>query len=60
MLILHGEADETIPLSQGKALFAAAREPKRLIVYPGASHNNLRHFGARTDAIEFIESLAAE
>ena len=57
VLILHGDADQTIPLSQGKALFAAAREPKRLIVYPGGNHNDLRLHGAGIDAIEFIESL---
>ncbi len=57
VLILHGETDETIPLSQGKALFTAAREPKRLIVYPGADHNDLRLHGAMGDAIAFIEGL---
>ncbi len=60
LLILHGDADETIPLSQGQALFTAAREPKRLIVYPGADHNDLRLHGAGTDAIEFIEGLAGD
>ena len=58
VLILHGDADETIPLSQGRALLAAAREPKRLIVYPEAGHNELLLHGAGTDAIAFIESLA--
>jgi fermentation-respiration switch protein FrsA (DUF1100 family) len=58
VLILHGEVDEIIPLSQGRALFAAAREPKRLIVYPGAHHNDLRLHGAGIDAIKFIEGLA--
>ena len=58
VLILHGEADKTIPVSQGQALFTAAREPKRLIVYPGAAHNDLRLYGAGIDAIEFIEGLA--
>jgi len=60
ILILHGDADQTIPLSQGKALFDAAREPKRMIVYPGAHHNDLRLHGVGIDAIEFIESLAAD
>jgi fermentation-respiration switch protein FrsA (DUF1100 family) len=58
VLILHGEADEIIPLSQGKALFTAAREPKSLIVYPGAHHNDLRLHGDMGDAITFIEDLA--
>jgi fermentation-respiration switch protein FrsA (DUF1100 family) len=58
VLILHGDADQTIPLSQGKALFDAASEPKRLIVYPGGHHNDLRLNGAGIDAIRFIEDLA--
>ena len=60
VLILHGDADKTIPMSQGKALFDAAPEPKRLIVYPGGHHNDLRLYGAGVDAIIFIESLAWE
>jgi fermentation-respiration switch protein FrsA (DUF1100 family) len=57
ILILHGDADRTIPLSQGQALFDAASEPKRLIIYPGGRHNDLRLHGAGIDAITFIEEL---
>jgi fermentation-respiration switch protein FrsA (DUF1100 family) len=39
VLISHGEPDDTIPTEQGRALFAAANEPKELIVVPGAGHN---------------------
>ncbi len=41
VLIIHGTADETIPLSHGKRLFAAAPEPKRSFWVEGASHNDL-------------------
>lgn len=57
VLILHGDADRTIPVAQGRTLFDAAREPKRLIVYPGGRHNDLRLHGAGADAIAFIEAL---
>ena len=60
VLILHGDADATIPLSQGQALFNAATEPKRLIVYPGGRHNDLRLYGAGIEAIAFIEGLAGD
>ena len=60
VLILHGDADATIPLSQGRALFTAAREPKRLIVYPGAGHNDLYLHGSAADAIAFIEGLGGD
>ena len=58
VLMLHGDADATIPLSQGRALFTAANEPKRLIVYPGAGHNDLQLHGSGADASAFIEGLA--
>ncbi|WP_067829618.1 alpha/beta hydrolase [Nocardia inohanensis] len=41
VLIMHGEADEMLPVAMGRALFAAAPEPKELVVYPGAGHNDL-------------------
>lgn len=41
LLVLHGDRDEIVPLEQGEALHAAAPEPKRLHVFPGAGHNDL-------------------
>jgi len=38
LLMLHGEADPVIPLRHGKTLFAAANEPKTLVIYPGVHH----------------------
>ena len=57
VLILHGDADGTIPVAQGQALYDAAPEPKRLIVYPGGRHNDLRLHGAGQDTIAFIEAV---
>ena len=37
-LILHGETDELVPLSQAGELYAAARSPKHLEVFPGGDH----------------------
>lgn len=39
-LILHGERDEIVPLAHALRLFEIAREPKRIFVIPGASHND--------------------
>jgi fermentation-respiration switch protein FrsA (DUF1100 family) len=44
LLVLHGERDEIVPVSQGRALFDAAPEPKRLHVFPEAGHNDLIAF----------------
>ena len=41
LLVLHGARDAIVPLTHGEALFAAAPEPKRLHVVPGAGHNDL-------------------
>ncbi len=40
LLIRHGDADTIIPFEQGQRLFAAANEPKRMVVLPGGDHND--------------------
>ena len=40
LLILHGDQDETVPVSQANKLFDAANPPKRLQILPGAGHND--------------------
>lgn len=52
VLLSHGTADSTIPLALGEKLFAAANEPKTLVLVQGAGHNNwltedyIRHLDA--------------
>ena len=41
LLVLHGEQDDTIPISQGRKLYEAANEPKRFQVLDGATPNDL-------------------
>lgn len=38
ILIAHGDPDWTIPTSEAKLLYAAANEPKKLLIIPGAGH----------------------
>jgi len=38
VLIIHGEADDIVPVQRGRELFAAAREPKQLQVLPQIGH----------------------
>lgn len=40
LLVIHGEKDETIPISQGRKLFNAANPPKRFQALPDAEHND--------------------
>ena len=38
VFIAHCDADRRIPLSEGKRLFEAANQPKKIIVLPGCGH----------------------
>ena len=42
LLIVHGDADELVPVSQARRLFEAAGEPRQLVLLPGGEHR-LRH-----------------
>ena len=38
LLIMHGDADDTIPFWMGQRLFELAHEPKSFVPFPGAGH----------------------
>ena len=40
LLVLHGERDEVVPPSHGKALYEAAPDPKHLELFPDVGHND--------------------
>ena len=52
LLVLHGDRDETVPLDQGRALFKAASEPKRIRVLRGRGHDDLVERSGRKYANE--------
>lgn len=54
VLISHGDPDHTIPTTHGHALFAAAHEPKKLLIVSDAGHNV---FGSAGEA--YFDNLAA-
>jgi uncharacterized protein len=43
LLVIHGEADQLVPVTMGRAVHDAASAPKALLTYPGAPH--LDHLG---------------
>jgi fermentation-respiration switch protein FrsA (DUF1100 family) len=47
VLVVHGDRDEIVPISLGKRVFEAAREPKSFYLVPGADHNDLYVVGGR-------------
>ncbi len=38
VLLLHGDQDRIIPVSHGYQMYAAAGDPKELVIFPGADH----------------------
>lgn len=57
VLVLVPEADPAVPSEQAEAVFAAAREPKFRLDYPGATRVTLPEHGATEDAMRFIRTL---
>ncbi|OWO91438.1 alpha/beta hydrolase [Rhizobium esperanzae] len=56
-LFLHGRLDDSIPLSSGQALYDIAPEPKRMVIYDGAGHNDIFNDGMVGDVTRFVEAL---
>jgi uncharacterized protein len=45
LLVIHGGADETVPTGDAAVIYAAAGEPKQLVVIDGADHRFSNHIG---------------
>ncbi|HEY9678555.1 MAG TPA: alpha/beta hydrolase [Drouetiella sp.] len=41
LLWVHGEIDQTLPITHAEETIAAATEPKKLVVFKGAGHNDI-------------------
>ena len=48
LLVVHGLDDRYVPPRFSEQLFKAAQEPKRLMLVPGASHNNSMSLAGRS------------
>ena len=61
LLVMHGDLDSTVPLSQGEKLFNTANDPKRFHVLTGADHNDTYLVGqGYWEALdEFLATLSA-
>ncbi|MGH7796213.1 MAG: alpha/beta hydrolase [Candidatus Binatia bacterium] len=65
LLVLHGDRDEIVPFSHGKAVFDAAPEPKRFFAIAGASHNDTyivggdNYFQQLKEFIDWAEAKAS-
>jgi fermentation-respiration switch protein FrsA (DUF1100 family) len=56
LLIVHGTEDRYVPSRFSEELYAAAQEPKKLLLVPGGTHNNSMRLGrqAYDKAIEAL------
>ncbi len=59
VLIMHGERDRTVPVRFGERLYELARDPKRMVRFPGGGHDDLDNFGAMEVARAFIAETSS-
>jgi fermentation-respiration switch protein FrsA (DUF1100 family) len=62
LLLLHGDRDEIVPLWQGRELFEAAPEPKRMYVFRGMGHSDMVMAGSEYSRVitDWAQDLAGE
>jgi fermentation-respiration switch protein FrsA (DUF1100 family) len=53
---MHARGDEQVPYTHSEELYAAAGEPKRLLVVPGGHHRSLQHdVEMQNESLRFLE-----
>jgi fermentation-respiration switch protein FrsA (DUF1100 family) len=61
LLLMHARGDEQVPYIVSEELYAAAREPKRLLVLPGGHHRSLQHdVELQNESLKFVERALSE
>lgn len=60
LLIIHGEADEVIPVAMGRAVYAAANGPKEIVTFPGAGHSDHHLYGSAEEIFRWIDALSRQ
>ena len=59
LLLVHGTADQYVPARFSEELFAAAQNPKQLLLIEGGNHNNAMRVGRRAYADAIRQLLNA-
>lgn len=58
VLVIHGDADETVPFAESERAVAAMRAPVELLRIPGGSHRLERHLDLLTERVgAFLEGV---
>jgi fermentation-respiration switch protein FrsA (DUF1100 family) len=55
LFVVHGERDGTIPVRYGRALFAAASEPKEAMWLPDAGHAVIGQYAVDAAVVDFLK-----
>jgi alpha-beta hydrolase superfamily lysophospholipase len=56
LLLMHARGDEQVPYTHSEELYAAAGEPKRLLLVPGGHHRSLQHdLEMQNESLRFLE-----
>jgi uncharacterized protein len=59
VLFIHGSEDSTVPYFMSQELYAVAPEPKKLILVPGAEHNDLADI-AGTKYLQWVDAFVQQ
>lgn len=59
LFIIHGEADDVVPVAMGRKIFELANEPKEIATLPAAGHNDHWKFGSFDTINAWIDRLWA-
>ena len=55
LLLMHARGDEQVPYTVSEELYAAAGDPKRLLIVPGGHHRSLQHdMEIQAESLRFI------
>jgi fermentation-respiration switch protein FrsA (DUF1100 family) len=60
VLVMHGARDRIVPVAMGRAVFAAAPDPKELWIAPHAGHIDLVEAGAMEAATDFVARISQQ
>jgi dipeptidyl aminopeptidase/acylaminoacyl peptidase len=56
LLLVHGDADETVPVEQAYKLYRKAKEPKEIAIIPGAKHKLRLEEAAMATVLDWLKA----
>jgi hypothetical protein len=58
VMVIHGEQDQIVPADMGRAVLAAAPDPKRGLFVQGFGHNEMIAVGAPVEVLNWLDGLS--